>query len=361
MESVTLSDFLLRSVVWFSIAALVLMLLLLLEIARLRAGLIARKAHEQHFLKAWQPLLAAAVAGDGHGNSLPPLAREDHILFLRLLNHLHESLRGNARRQLNIIALRVGMLQHAYALLQQRGLGKKLLALATLGHLGDRHDWGAILEVARRPDPLLSLAAARALFQIDAAAALRDLKGPIIERADWPAAELGAILQEAGKADIYGALTESAVNLAASTEPVAATRLKRLLQMLGAAPYPHTIPAIRAILAASVDDEVLAQCLRFLREPGDLPLVRANLWHANWVVRLQVARALGRFGAAQDMPSLAGLLSDPVWWVRYRAAEALLALAHGDARALSDLRAHLDDRYARDMLDMVAAEKGRPW
>ena len=45
LESVTLSDFLLRSVVWFSIAALVLMLLLLLEIARLRAGLIARKAH----------------------------------------------------------------------------------------------------------------------------------------------------------------------------------------------------------------------------------------------------------------------------------------------------------------------------
>jgi hypothetical protein len=55
--------------------------------------------------------------------------------------------------------------------------------------------------------------------------------------------------------------------------------------------------------------------------------------------------------------ALAALLGDPVWWVRYRTAQALMALLREDAQALSELRARLDDQYGRDMLDMVAAER----
>jgi HEAT repeat protein len=117
------------------------------------------------------------------------------------------------------------------------------------------------------------------------------------------------------------------------------------------------IAEIRKILAATADDEVAAQCLKFLREPSDLPSVRPRLSHPNWVVRLQAVRALSRFGSKEDLTQLATLLSDSVWWVRYRTAQALLKLMRGDAQLMAELRAQLSDRYALDMLDMVIAEK----
>lgn len=138
MASVTPSDPLLQLVVWVSIALLVLMLLLLLQIALLRINLINRTAREQHFLEKWRPLLAAAVADDR--GILPPLASGDEIFFLKLWNHLQESLRGKAKTRLNILALRCGVMPHVHMLLHKKELRSQLLALATLGHLGDRND-----------------------------------------------------------------------------------------------------------------------------------------------------------------------------------------------------------------------------
>ncbi len=357
MASGTLSDYLLQSVIWFSFAALVLMLLLLLNIARLRIGLIARRKHEQHFLEVWQPLLAAAIAGES--DVFPPLASSDVILFLKLWNHLHESLRGKARIHLNIVALRLGIMQQACSLLQGRNLGSRLLALTTLGNLQDRYEWKTILELTRHPDPLLSLAAAHALFQIDAGNALAALKPQLIGRTDWPTAQLTVLMKEAGTERLYAELADSAISLAAATDPEELVHLNRLLYLLETSPYQHVIRAIRAILSGNQDDEILAHCLKFLCEPEDLAWVRANVGHPNWVVRLQVARALGRFGSADDAAHLAALLRDPVWWVRYRSAQALMALFNDDMASLSELRAHLDDKFALDMLDMVAAERGK--
>jgi HEAT repeats len=167
------------------------------------------------------------------------------------------------------------------------------------------------------------------------------------------------LLRETGTDDVYNALARRAVRMAASDDPHQRARFYRLLHILQSAPHQLVMPAIHNILAGSHDDETLAQCLKFLRDPEDLPHVRANVSHLNWVVRLQVAQAFGRFGTAQDIPSLALLLGDPVWWVRYRAAQAIVALTRGDAQALADLRAQLKDRFALDMLAMAAAEKGQ--
>ena len=352
----TPSDPMLQFVVWLSLALLVLVLLLLLQITLLRINLIRRTAREQRFLEVWRPLLAAAVAGESV--TLPHLARSNEINFLKLWNHLQESLRGEAKQRLNELAVRCGMGQRSHVLLRKKELRLKLLALNTLGHLLDRSAWNAILLLARRPDPLLSLAAARALFQIDAKAALEELGNNLLEREDWPTAQLAILLQEIGTASIFDMLADTATRLAATPGAAELGRLKHLLQVLEIAPYQHVILAIRSILSVVTDDEIVAQCLKYLREPVDLPFVRANLAHPNWVVRLQAARALGRIGSREDLPKLATLLGDPVWWVRYRTAQTLVQLVHGDAGVMSELRGQLSDRYALDMLEMVIAEKG---
>lgn len=349
------SENLAQVVVWLSIALFILMLLLLLQIVLLRINLIARHARERRFLEVWQPLLAAAIAGER--DNLPPLAEDEKIFFMKLWNHLEESLRGKAKRQLNIFALRCGILQEAYSLLHKKDLRSQLLALTTLGHLGDRSSWGDILRLARHPDPLLSFVAARALFQIRADAALDDLRQLMLERGDWPTAQLALLLQEAGSENIFTVLADTANSLAKSTSPAELARLNRLLHLLEVAPYQQVIPAIRTILAVSADDDIIAQCLKFLREPSDLQTARRHLAHPNWVVRLQAAQVLGRIGTTNDATQLANLLSDPVWWVRYRAAQALVALTRGNSNTLSELRARLTDRFALDMLEMAMAEK----
>jgi hypothetical protein len=51
------------------------------------------------------------------------------------------------------------------------------------------------------------------------------------------------------------------------------------------------------------------------------------------------------------------LLADREWWVRYRAAQALVELPWLKRADLEALHATLDDRYAADMLAQVMAEQ----
>lgn len=357
MVYATLSEFLLKSVFWFSGGALALMVLLLLEILRLRLRLIARGRREQAFMKEWQPVLAEAVGGGSP--DLPTLDKEDLLQFLKMWNHLHESIRGGARKHLNILALRLGIMPFLPRLLHGKDSGKKLLAITTIGNLQAHDEWDTLLKFCRDPDALLSWTAAHALFQIDANAALHDLEEDLINRLDWPAAHIIVLLSEAGTDEMYAGLANSAVALSNAGGPQDLAKLYRLLGILQAAPYPHVLPAIHAILQQTKDDETLAQCIKFLREARDLEHVRRHVTHLNWVVRLQVAHALGRFGLPEDIPRLIMLLSDPVWWVRYRAAQSLLTLTRGDTDTLTQLRTQLQDKFALDMLTMVSAEKGK--
>ena len=199
------------------------MILLLLHIVQLRLGLIARRRRERQFMRLWQPVLAEAVAG-GHADP-PPLGSEDLVLFLKMWNHLHESVRGSARKHLNILALRLDILRYLPRLLYGKGRGKKLLAITTLGNLQARDDWKAMVELSRDPDALLSWTAAHALFQIDAHTALRDLEEHLVERVDWPAAHVIVLLKEAGTDEIYDDLASRAVQLAESSGPHELARL----------------------------------------------------------------------------------------------------------------------------------------
>jgi HEAT repeats len=355
LGSGTLSDQVLQLIVWFSLAMLALALLLIMQIVLLRFRLIARTAREQRFVATWQPLMAATIAGDS--TELRRLEKGEEIFFLKLWNHLQETLRGDAKSRLNQLAARCGILQHVRTMLQKGGLRHRLIALATLGHLGDSFAWEDILRLSRERDPLLSLAAVRALFQIDSATALIDTVDELIEREDWSAPQLAILIEEVGTKSTFVLLTDAALRLADSMDQVSLARLKRLLRVLEVAPPQRVLPAIRVILFAAGDDEIIAHCLKFLHEPADLPVVRKYLSHSSWVVRLQAARTLGRIGAMEDIPLLAALLQDPVWWVRYRAAQALAMLARGDIQKLSRLREETKDRFAQDALGMVMAEQ----
>lgn len=339
----------------FSVVLVALALLLLLQIILLRLKLIRRTRRGKQVASVCQPILAATVAGEPV--SLPGLPESDEIFALNLWNHLQESVRGDARERLNALAGRCGLRTYVYGLLRKKDLRSRLVALKTLGHLEDRLMWDQILALTRSSDPLLSLVAVRALYQIDPDTALIETVTQLIEREDWSVAQLMILIEEVAARSTFILLTDAASRLADSTDRKSLDRLCRLLRMLEVAPSHRVLPTVRAILAATEDDEVIAQCLKFLNEPDDLPLVRKYLAHANWVVRLQAIHMLGRIGAKEDEARLRALLSDPVWWVRYRSAQALVSIMRGNIPALSRFKTEMKDRYARDMLEMVMVEQ----
>jgi HEAT repeat protein len=87
---------------------------------------------------------------------------------------------------------------------------------------------------------------------------------------------------------------------------------------------------IRAILHAAAHEnaDIRAQALRILgvlRAQEARPLLAAAFYDGSWFVVLQAAFCAGRLGAGEYLPNLERLLNHQKWWVRYRAAQALLS------------------------------------
>ncbi|MGH8205132.1 MAG: HEAT repeat domain-containing protein, partial [Steroidobacteraceae bacterium] len=104
------------------------------------------------------------------------------------------------------------------------------------------------------------------------------------------------------------------------------------------------------------DTHIVAAALVVVLEPNVLPELAQFATSPDADVRKNLAIAYGHLGSLADTVPVAHLMCDKVWWVRYRAAQALLKLKGMTAARLETERAGLTDAYARDMLEHVRAE-----
>ena len=332
------------------IGFLYLIVVIQLFLARRRNS--ARTRREDRVERVWLPILVADTAEVP--GPLPSLDARDVIPFLTLWNQLQESFTGDITGRLNEIARRAGVDVKARQMLERRSLPHRLLAISTLGHLGDRNDhdsWNALVRLTADKDGLLSLAAARALTRIDAASALPVILPHLSERDDWSRNYVLAMLMDLGADVVSRPLTEAALR-------VPADRAQRLLQYFSVAHVADAAPVLRTLIAQTNDVECLAACLRVFADVDDLDTVREYLRHESWQVRVQAVNVLGRLGAARDYAVLLPLLSDSEWWVRYRSAKALCSLPGIEMSQIRSLSKKHIDAFARDMLVHVLAEAG---
>ena len=342
------ADFALRVVLGLGVLALVLTLGLMAQVLTMRSRSARRLANQAKTLARWRPVLLRAAMDD----KLLPLALppHEHEALLLLWNQLQDGLRGRAHQGLNSLATQLGLHEHALRFAARRSGGLRLLGLRTLGHLGDVRDWPRLDALLGDPRPVISLAAARALLRIDARRAAPRVLDEFLGRSDWPVPRLATLLREAGPEMIGAALTERLLG----TSPFQQVRLLPLARVTEA---PGSGSVIEALLASATEPAVLSASLQQVHGPASLARVRELCGHADWQVRSYAALAIGRQGAAADRKRLIAMLSDGEWWVRYRSAKALLALPGVDGVALEALGAALTDRYARDMLTQVIAER----
>ena len=330
------------------VGLLYLTVVIQLFLARIRNRLRTRR--QGRIEQVWLPILVAETAEAP--DVLPPLAAADVIPFLILWNQLQESFTGDITGRLNEVARRVGADARARRMLEQRSLRRRLLAVSTLGHLGDREDqasWKALVGLTSDKDGLLSLAAARALTRIDATAALPVILPHIAERDDWSRNYVLGMLVDLGADTVSRPLTEAALQTPGD-------RAHKLVQYFSAAHVTDAVPVVRTIIARTTNIDCLAACLRVFADVDDLDTVREYLHHPSWQVRVQAVNVLGRLGAAEDYPSLLPLLSDAEWWVRYRTAKALCSLPGIELARIKKLSDQHHDAFARDMLVHVLAE-----
>lgn len=330
---------------WTGVGALGLTMLVGLQIIWLRFSLRRLQRREQVLTLKWRPLLNAAISGEPVGN-LPDLAQHDNLLFLKLWLHLQQAVRGEASEGLNAIARRLGCDRMVRALLARSNRAERLLATLALGHMRDQESWPALARAAHAEDSALSVHALWALVQIDAARAAQEMAPLLLRREDWPLSQLANILQNA-RAEWQPVLADALVRLAPGELPQA-------LRLMAALRMDLPLLQLRGYLGSGAAEVVLA-ALRLARVPGVLEDVRGHLASEDWRIRVQAVRALGELGDRNDVARLRAMLSDPQWWVRYRAAQALLALPFLSEDELNELR-NAGDRYAADMIAQAEAE-----
>ncbi|OWW21001.1 HEAT repeat domain-containing protein [Noviherbaspirillum denitrificans] len=343
----TLSDPYLQAAFWTGMGALALTLLLGTQIVYLRMSLRRQERLEQSVIAKWRPLLMAAVA-DVPPDQLPDLPRRERLHFLRLWLHLHQSVRGTASAGLNEVGYRLGCDAIARGMLRDGNRAERLLAVLVTGHLRDATAWDELMRLAALPDSATSMQALWALVQADADKALREMMPVLLRRDDWALSQVAGILQDAQET-CARYLSDALMQL----EP---ERLPRALNLAEALRAP-VAPALLATLMHDDDAERVVAALRLANSPVLLDEVRTCLGHADWRVRVQASRALGRIGDRSDIARLQAMLGDTQWWVRYRAAQALIGLPSMQAGEAQALAASVTDRFAADMLRQVIAER----
>jgi len=347
VEPGAVADPIVAVALWTAAVAALLSVAIIVQTITSRLLLARRARREARFRDRWRSILLESV--DAVPAHLPTVKRPDWYTFLALWNQFQESLRGGGRHRLKAVAIRLRMDLAARQLLEAGSVSQRLMAMVTLGQLGDHDSWGRLLRLSAGEHPVLSLAAARSLILIDAHRAIEALLPAFTTRTDWPVSRLKSILSEADPALITPALV-------AAVDVTAAARLPRLLALLDCAQARPAARKISAVLKQATEDEVLVACLKSAHVPRERQVLARLTGHASWQVRTQAARAFGLAAQAGDEKLLLSLLSDRVWWVRYRTAQALVRLPFLSREDLVRLRSKVADRFGQNMLDQVMAE-----
>jgi HEAT repeat protein len=333
---------------WLGVAVMLMTLVMLTVTLVMRRAALERSRNRERAVARWRPLVLARP--EGVSTPLPKLTEQEMSGFIRVWNEAHEPLRGASTPNLARIASEAGLEARLYPFLQSRSFHDRVVAVIALGHIRSSSSFSHVAGFLDDRSPIMSLCAARALMQIDPQRGVLQLVPRIVQRADWSQGSIAAILQECAEADVAGALREATLQADAATMP-------RMLRFLAGVSPAAAAPIIRAQLGTADDEEMISTCLQVITNQDDLDCVRPLLAHPRWHLRMQAAVTMGRLGVPGDEQRLVELLTDRQWWVRYRAARALVSLGFVDGERMRAIQAAQSDAYARDIIEHVLAER----
>jgi HEAT repeat protein len=347
------SDVTVRIAAWTTVWVSAMTLVLFAYSLGLRAATVQAAKRRRAIIERWRGIFAAAILSGSYARecTLPRYTRAERSDLLEEWNLARDSVEGEAVGHLIVIGERLGVDAVARRMLRARRLSARLAAIQTLGHLRSRAEWAALIALLDDPNAALSVTAARALVEIDAHDSVPLVMPKVVTRVDWPATTVSKILEKAGP-DLVTQPLCSAILISEAATSV------RLLKFAELARTERIDQLVEILLRERQEPRVLAAAMKALSSSAGLPHVERLAAHEVWYVRMQAAKLLGRFGHERDLALLEGLLRDAEWWVRYRAAQAIVALPFLGPNRLRQIRDRQTDRYAGDMMQQAIAEAG---
>lgn len=331
---------------WVASLTLLLAASLLTLIVFLRARSQRRELRDKRALQHWTQTMRHTLAGEDV--PVRRLARDEVAGFIEAWNAIHESLPQPDSARLLPLGHRVGLMDAARHMLPGN-YHDRAMAIMALGHLRDPRVFDELVPFLKDHSPIVSLCAAHALGKVDPPQAMAMFVPMIMERDDWMPGNVARILARNEDGSAVRELDNALLRANTST-------MVKLVRFLADIDPGHAAGVIRRLLDSTLDDHAISVCLQLVNEKQDRERVAGFLSSARWHVRMHAAAALGRIGEAADCHLLEPLLADKVWWVRYRAAQALLALPGMDVLALRQLQQRQIDTYGRDIIDQVLSE-----
>jgi HEAT repeat protein len=332
-----------------ALGALASALLLLVAIAAVRHVRRWRAERIARAEGAWREALNEA-SEDPHAATLAPIGRLEIAAFLVLWNHFQDSMKAEASERLGIFLALHGIDKQVLRLVRKRSLRLKLIGITAAGHLREQRAWQYLEHLALHGGSVESFAAARALLRIEPRRALEVLGPAFSAREDWSLARLGSIFEELGPHVVTGPMVTMLLKRPKKG-------LNRLVKLARFGHRDRIATIVRGWLGSSDEMEVLIAGLDYVEDDSDLPWANGAARHEEWRVRMAAAKALGRIGGRGELAVLLELLRDPIWWVRYHAAQALTHLRGLEPHELDTLRENARDAFAADMLSQALAER----
>lgn len=333
---------------WVAVLTLLLACVLLAIIVVLRIRAQRREQRDAQARQYWAQVIQRELQGEAFKGRR--LQHGEVAGFIEAWNSAHDSLLEADSRRLAALGQRVGLEEVSERMLRG-SYHDRAMTIIALGHLHDRRLFDVLSPFLSDRSPIVSLCAARALAQVDPPRAMSMFVPMITERTDWVPGSVARILAE----NVDGSAAREIGNALLRANADTTVKLVRFLADIDA---KRAAEVVRQLLDGHVDDHIISVCLQLVHEKQDRERVIGFLAASRWHVRMHAAAALGRIGEAADTGRLEPLLADSVWWVRYRTAQALLALSGKGVEAMRAMQQRQSDPYGRDIIDQVLAEHG---
>jgi hypothetical protein len=322
--------------------SLLMTVLLLAALVLVRSRNAIYRRRQIMLATRWREIFTTASGKNALPDPLPGIRKQDWFTVLVIYTAFHD---------IPEIATRLGLDDYALALLDRGDGADKIVALNVLGQIRDARALESAVVLTRQESPELSRAAAHCALRIDPSFIGRTLL-LLRERDDWVRSRVETMLREVDPSVLGIAMRDAIAAAPEDAQP-------RLLDYVRFCPegIAHTICA--DVLAASVDPEALAAALRSLAplaRDHDHELAVHFTKHAESIVALSALRVLRKCVRSGDRELLVQMTAHPDYWVRLRAAEAAVQL-FVTAELAQAFAASLVDRYARDAIEQVLAEK----
>jgi HEAT repeat protein len=279
------------------------------------------------------------------------LRGRDKKLLGSLAGDLLRLVRGDNRAILINLLRHLDTVDRQIKLLMNGNKGERITACANLAYFDDDKVIDVLTATLDARDFDVRISAARALADLGRIPSVDILIDKLDASTGLRSRALGNLFRDLGQVAVPQ-LTEVAADLG-QTEQFRILAINALGQI---GDYAAIDPLVELVNDPLLEIRAAVyRSLAVLSHPVVSSILPGGLHDVSWEVRTQAALCAGRVGAVNVIPILIKLLADNIWWVRYRAGEALYAMGDVGLEMLQIVAK--EQTLAGESAGMILAEK----